>query len=247
MNDFLLQRGGEILNRLMVSISFSEFMQRALYDPKEGYYARLPEVGKRGDFFTSVSVGSLFGQILAHQAFEVWKKLDYPESFTIAEQGAHTGDLMYDLLQELRILSRECFQATKVLIIEPFNNLQRIQKERLRSLQIEVEHSDSWSKIPPNSVVGFFFCNELLDSFPVDLVVYREGEWKEKCVKGDRHEGYGWEEVTLDSKKQNEILDFPKIEGYTTELHRSFDFWVPEIFAAWKRGFFFDGGLRLSS
>lgn len=42
-------------------IPFSRFMERALYEPDLGYYETQREVGRSGDFYTSVSVGSLMG------------------------------------------------------------------------------------------------------------------------------------------------------------------------------------------
>jgi SAM-dependent MidA family methyltransferase len=44
-------------------ISFAEFMEQALYHPEYGYYtAARTRIGKNGDFFTSSSVHSCFGQ-----------------------------------------------------------------------------------------------------------------------------------------------------------------------------------------
>ena len=43
-------------------LGFPDFMATALYHPALGYYARgTSQVGRGGDFFTSVSVGPLFG------------------------------------------------------------------------------------------------------------------------------------------------------------------------------------------
>ena len=43
-------------------------MAAALYEPEYGYYARgTRQVGRGGDFFTSVSVGPLFGAVLARR------------------------------------------------------------------------------------------------------------------------------------------------------------------------------------
>jgi SAM-dependent MidA family methyltransferase len=51
---------------------FARFMGLALYQPELGYYERDPQqVGRLGDFYTSVSVGSLFGELLGFQ-FAVW-------------------------------------------------------------------------------------------------------------------------------------------------------------------------------
>ena len=49
-------------------LPWPEFMRRALYEPGLGYYERsaLP-VGRGGDFYTSVSVGPVFGELVAFQ------------------------------------------------------------------------------------------------------------------------------------------------------------------------------------
>ena len=53
-------------------IPFARFMELALYCPETGYYeAKRDKIGRRGDFITSVSVGSLFGELLAFQ-FAEW-------------------------------------------------------------------------------------------------------------------------------------------------------------------------------
>ena len=47
-------------------------MDLALYDPELGYYARAAQrSGRAGDFFTSVDVGPLFGELLAMQIAEM--------------------------------------------------------------------------------------------------------------------------------------------------------------------------------
>ena len=43
-------------------------MELALYCPNLGYYERTPDsVGRSGDFYTNVSVGRVFGELLARQ------------------------------------------------------------------------------------------------------------------------------------------------------------------------------------
>src|SRR5690242_17178325 len=47
-------------------------MDLALYCPVYGYYEKeMDTLGRRGDYYTSVSVGSLFGELLAFQ-FSDW-------------------------------------------------------------------------------------------------------------------------------------------------------------------------------
>ena len=46
-------------------LTVAAFMDLALYDPELGYYARAAQrSGRAGDFFTSVDVGPLFGELL---------------------------------------------------------------------------------------------------------------------------------------------------------------------------------------
>ena len=56
-------------------VSFAWFMEQALYHPELGYYSSgRCGIGRRGDYFTNVSVGPLFGRLLAAQ-FPQWADL----------------------------------------------------------------------------------------------------------------------------------------------------------------------------
>jgi len=53
-------------------LTVAAFMELALYDPDLGYYARAARrSGRAGDFFTSVDVGPLFGELLEVQIAEM--------------------------------------------------------------------------------------------------------------------------------------------------------------------------------
>ncbi|MGH7942527.1 MAG: class I SAM-dependent methyltransferase, partial [Limisphaerales bacterium] len=61
------------------AMPFARFMELALYCPNLGYYeTKRDTVGHRGDFYTSVSVGNLFGQVLACQFSEWLEELKTP-------------------------------------------------------------------------------------------------------------------------------------------------------------------------
>src|SRR5438874_12946336 len=99
-------------------ISFARFMELALYYPERGYYASgRANIGRRGDFFTNVSVGPLFGKLLAAQFAEIWEKLGRPGDFEIVEQGAHDGVFAADALRTLRQFAGDCFSATSYFIV----------------------------------------------------------------------------------------------------------------------------------
>ena len=54
-------------------ITVAAFMDLALYHPEFGYYARAAQrSGRAGDFFTSVDVGPLFGELLSVQLAEMF-------------------------------------------------------------------------------------------------------------------------------------------------------------------------------
>ena len=91
-------------------LDFADFMAAALYHPDRGYYARgTGQVGKAGDFFTSVSVGPVFGRLLARRFARWWAGAGEPAAWRIIECGAHDGTLARDVLEALRDVSPEAF------------------------------------------------------------------------------------------------------------------------------------------
>src|SRR4051812_44017460 len=84
-------------------VSFAWFMEQALYHPELGYYAAdRCAIGRKGDYFTNVSVGAIYGRLLSRQFSEVWRKQGAPSRFDIVEQGAHHGELGRDVLNAAR-------------------------------------------------------------------------------------------------------------------------------------------------
>lgn len=156
-------------------IGFDEFMAAALYHPRHGYYASgTPRTGKHGDFFTSVSVGPVFGKLLAAQFLEMRGNLGDPRDFTLVEQGANDGQLMADILTAWE------GPLPRVLIVEPIETLRTLQGKMLAQWSACVSHVAHESELP--DFEGVFFANELLDAFPVKLFVRKDGGWHERRV-----------------------------------------------------------------
>ena len=131
-------------------------MELALYCPVYGYYEKQEDtIGRRGDFFTSVSVGSLFGELLAVQ-FSEWLDLLGSQSLgskaclsqsavgsadaardigeprlQLVETGAHDGRLAGDILSWLRQRRAELFERLEYWIIEPSARRREGQKRHL--------------------------------------------------------------------------------------------------------------------
>jgi len=154
------------------AIPFARFMELALYCPETGYYERNRDnVGRRGDFITSVSTGSLFGELLAFQ-FAEWLA-EFPISnfqFPIVEAGAHDGKLACDILNWLKKFRPELFAGFEYFILEPSPTRQQWQRETLKDFP-NVRWFTNFEKLKlqtQNSKRhGLLFGNELLDAFPV--------------------------------------------------------------------------------
>ncbi|MEY2906864.1 MAG: hypothetical protein RLZZ408_1335 [Verrucomicrobiota bacterium] len=161
-------------------IPFRRFMEAALYHPEHGYYASgRARVGKEGDFFTSVSVGGIYGRLLASVCREVWERLGRPSSFTIVEQGANDGSMASDILGEIAKSADDFSRCARFLIVEPFAVNQGRQRERLQSFP-DVGWVTSLGEAP--KFTGIHLSNELLDAFPVDSLRWSGSLWEEECV-----------------------------------------------------------------
>ena len=156
---------------------FSRFMELALYDSAEGYYASgKAGVGRDGDFFTNISLGPVFGEILAGQFLELWEILGRPEDFTLVEQGANDGRLAGDILDAL---AETPLAKSRLIIIEPFAPLREKQQAHLAGRRVE------WVESPGALPLftGVHFSNELFDALPFEILKSRAGRWELQRVQ----------------------------------------------------------------
>ena len=157
-------------------IPFTRFMELALYSPGLGYYEREHrQIGRAGDFFTSVSVGKLFGELLGF-AFGEWLQSMPVEGHQIVEAGAHNGQLALDMLEHIRMRRPEIFSVLEYWIVEPSLSRRAWQQQTLESFDGKVKWFDSPAELP--RVNGVIFSNELIDAFPVHRVGW---DAKAKC------------------------------------------------------------------
>ena len=207
-------------------------MQACLYCPKIGYYERHPaQIGRSGDFHTSVSVGPLFGRLLGVQ-FTHWLSELGRGSLQIVESGAHDGQLAADILTGLKERGqntglRDHFEYW---IIEPSAERQQWQRARLEQFAGSVRWFESFAAIPAGGITGIIFSNELLDAFPVHRLAWdaNEKRWFEWGV-GWRDGRFVWERMQPRSAVVEELLSGagfvlpPELtevlpDGYTIEI-----------------------------
>jgi SAM-dependent MidA family methyltransferase len=154
-------------------MTFARFMEIALYST-DGYYENQERVGKGGDFYTSVSVGALFGQLLARQ---ITSWLRETETFQIIEVGAHDGALARDIVTWLQ--TNEHDPKIEYVIVEPSAKRRTWQKQTLGQLNCV-----RWEQNLPAEVRGVILSNELLDAMPVHRLRWnaQKRSWEEWLV-----------------------------------------------------------------
>jgi SAM-dependent MidA family methyltransferase len=206
------------------TIPFARFMELALYCPEYGFYERESDtVGQGGDFYTSVSVGPLFGELLAFR-FAGWLEGIPNEKLQIVEAGAHDGKLALDILRWLARWRPELFERIEYVISEPSARRQKWQRERLARFAGKVR----WLAQPLEAQVipvrGIIFANELLDAMPVHRLAWSasEQQWCEWGV-GWEEGGFAWRRIPLTLALKS-FAWLPKEllavlpDGFTTEV-----------------------------
>ncbi|HZT78485.1 MAG TPA: SAM-dependent methyltransferase [Vicinamibacterales bacterium] len=166
-------------------------MELALYHPEFGYYARAGQrSGRAGDFFTSVDVGAVFGELLEAQCAEMFRLLESSESansrtrnpdagFDLVEAGAGNGRLSADMLRAARATHPEFYRAIRLHLVEASPAARADQHATLGDV---VDRLVSSSDALPDSFEGVLVANELLDAMPVHQVTMTEDGLKEVYV-----------------------------------------------------------------
>jgi len=158
-------------------ISFSRYMELALYEPGLGYYsAGLHKLGESGDFITAPELGSLFAACLARQVAELAGTLG---DYDILEAGAGSGQLAADLLRELgpdRLPNR-------YLVLERSADLRRVQRERIAAEAPALANRVEWLDQPPEADWrGVLIANEVLDALAVERFRMGKNGVEQLCV-----------------------------------------------------------------
>ena len=203
-------------------ISFARFVEHALYHPDSGYYSSdRAAPGRHGDYFTNVSVGPAFGQMLAWQFQEIWKNMGASSDFVLVEQGAHRGDLARDVLQAIQEEAPALFAVLRYEIVEPSRPLQNRQRETLAEFYGKVAWRESVDALEPFE--GIHFSNELFDALPFHLLSSPGAgapPWMERCVTIDDDDFVFTEQPMVDLALRAQAAKLPaRPVGYQTEVN----------------------------
>lgn len=162
------------------SISTAAFMADALGHPEFGYYMRGDPFGRAGDFITAPETSQMFGELLGLWCAEIWRLMDRPDPFVLAELGPGRGTLMADVLRAGRVLPGFCAAAT-LCLVETSPGLRAAQE---RALQGRHAHwFDSFLDTPEAPLI--LLANEFFDALPVHQFERRPEGWRERLVTVD--------------------------------------------------------------
>jgi SAM-dependent MidA family methyltransferase len=161
-------------------------MDLALYAPGAGYYARATQrSGRTGDFFTSVDVGPLFGELLAIQFAEMRRLVRTDRPVDLVEAGAGNGRLMRDVLDAWLKADPSGYAALRIHLVERSD---AARGQHLHALGPHAPKLASSGDQLPDHIDGIVFANELLDALPTHVVVMTASGLREIYVDvdGDR-------------------------------------------------------------
>jgi SAM-dependent MidA family methyltransferase len=217
------------------SISFTRFMELALYTPGLGYYcAGSQKLGKSGDFITAPEISPLFSRCVARQCQQV---LDLVEDGDILEIGAGTGKMVCDLLLELErfnSLPRHYF------ILEISANLRARQEQMLAATIPHLFERVQWLDELPENFNGVIVANEVMDALPVTCFRIQNQEVKERRVIF-KNNFFNWS-VSANAcadlcEKINLIEAAGKLaEGYESEVNLLLPKWIAAIAGCLQQG-----------
>jgi SAM-dependent MidA family methyltransferase len=158
-------------------LPMDDFIGFALYDSENGYYTKTQaKIGREGDFYTSVSVSPVFGEVLAKWINKRAHEHGLPP--TICELGAGTGQLAVAIiegLQKLNFVTKDFHY----IVIEGSPYHRSLIKEKTKKYDF-LKILSSLEQL--EEFDGIILSNEFFDAFPVKVAVNQDGIWKELGV-----------------------------------------------------------------
>lgn len=211
-------------------MTFSRFMELALYEPRYGYYVSgLNKFGKGGDFVTAPEIGGLFSSSLVKLVVHVLDQLDNAE---VLELGSGSGTMAAQLLQALDEQSK---LPDRYLILDIGGELRSRQLATIEARVPQCLDRVHWLTELPADFSGVMLANEVADALPVDRF----------CVRGDGVRGIGVTRLDagfadqpypLEGEAGEQISRLGLAEGYRSELGLYAQAWMRTLCRALESG-----------
>ena len=237
---------GELLRQRILRdgpLSFAAYAECVLYHSDLGYYARADSrSGRDGDFFTSVDLGPLFGELLAVQFGEMWRVLAGATGgggrFALVEAAAGNGRLARDVLDAAAEHDPAFYDAVDLHLVERSRTARDAQPDTLGRHAARIATS---GPEVPNGVTGVVFANELLDALPPHVVVMTDDGLREVYVDVDAPRGGLVERLgpLSDASVEEHVssCDIRLEPGWRAEVCPAAVAWVRGAARALSRGF----------
>ena len=196
------------------SISFHRYMDLVLNDPENGFYStgRL-SIGKEGDFCTSPSLSNDFARLLAIQVVDWLFSMEKSEIdfklFSVVEIGPGEGTLSRDLMVAIAEIAPTLINKIEFILVEK-NLGMRERQEKLVNNVLGINYR--WSNIEDlilRPVTGVVIANEVLDTFPVERLVFSDNKVFRQGVSL-RKINYEYFLEFVDLEPSSAIIDFLK-------------------------------------
>lgn len=206
-------------------LTFSEYMQHALYHPSWGYYRNhLLKFGQGGDFTTAPECSSLFSYCLAKQCQQI---LSHYNDSAIIEFGGGSGALAIGLLQELERV--ECLPK-HYYIVEVSSILAQRQQSALAQALPHLLDRVIWLDTLDNiQVEGVIIANEVLDAMPVHK--FHLAECLQEYYVTEKNGQLCWHLAELSSPELTQAIASLALtyQDYDSEINLLLPGWIKSI------------------
>ncbi|UCB56272.1 MAG: SAM-dependent methyltransferase [Thiotrichales bacterium] len=218
-------------------ISFSEYMQIALYLPGLGYYSGgAQKFGMAGDFITAPEVSALFSRCVARQTAQIIAEMDRAD---ILEFGAGSGVMAADILLELECLGE---LPANYFIVELSAELRVRQRQTIEAKAAHLLEKVHWlDGLPAQSIQGVVIANEVLDAMPVECFRINNGAVEQLCVFAEA----GQMQARYRKAEKNVVDQVRLIEqrrqkpfenGYCSEFNPAIRAWLSSLESVLNKG-----------
>ena len=162
-------------------LPIDQFIEKALYDKKFGYYTKNNPFGKTGDFITSPIISPLFSEMIFIWVVSFWIKIGKPKKISLVELGPGNGIFCKTFCKILEKFP-EFKSSITIYLFEKSQKLIRIQKKLIKSEN--VKWINDLNEIKSGPII--FFGNEFFDAIPIKQFEIKDSIIYEKYIELDK-------------------------------------------------------------
>jgi SAM-dependent MidA family methyltransferase len=225
-------------------ITFEQYMDLALNEPRLGYYRQPADrPTDAGDFLTAPETHPIFGWTVARRLESMWEEMSQPRQFNLIEHGAGSGTLALSILEGFRRHGRtDLLEAVRYT---PSESNEYRQADLLRRFE-EAGLARVLLPAAPQGSAGVILANEFLDALPVHRVVVQGGELRELFVVWREEAGAGavggFAEMADSPSTPNLAAHLADdcvelAEGQVAEICLALEVWLQAVATNLARGF----------